>query len=139
MNSEHYTKDKNKRTNLFSPKQYFILTRCEFSDILGDESGNGRWTLCALTYWMRIKKNRDPIPENFKTLDEFDEFWSTHSLADYDDLQRDVHFNIQLDYAETIMLKPALVRELKKRARERQMSVDALVNSILEEKLKEAA
>lgn len=88
---------------------------------------------------MRIKKNRDPIPENFKTLDEFDEFWSTHSLADYDDLQRDVHFNIQLDYEETIMLKPALVRELKKRARERQMSVDALVNSILEEKLKEAA
>ncbi len=36
------------------------------------------------------------------------------------------------------MLKPALARELKKRARERQMSVDALVNSILEEKLKEA-
>ncbi len=86
----------------------------------------------------RNNKNRDPIPENFKTLDEFDEFWSTHSLADYDDLQRDAHFNIQLDHAETIMLKPALVRELKKRARERQMSVDALVNSILEEKLKEA-
>jgi len=85
------------------------------------------------------KEPRDPIPENFKTLDEFDEFWSTHSLADYDDLQRDVHFNIKLAGEETIALKSSLARELKRRARQRKMSVDALVNSLLEEKLKEVA
>jgi hypothetical protein len=77
--------------------------------------------------------------QNFKALDEFDDFWSTHSLADYDNLQRDIHFNIKLDQEKTISLKPALVRELRKRARQRQTSVDALVNSISEEKLKEAA
>jgi len=42
------------------------------------------------------KKERDPIPENFETDDELDEFWSTHSFADYDDLFEDVHFNIKL-------------------------------------------
>jgi hypothetical protein len=49
------------------------------------------------------KRTRDPIPKNFRTLDEFDEFWTTHSLADYDDLQHDVHFNIQLTSEETIV------------------------------------
>ena len=85
------------------------------------------------------KKTRDPIPANFETLDEFDEFWSTHSLADYDDLQRDVHFNIQLDDEESITLKPLLARTLRQRARQRKVSVGALVNQLLEEKLKEPA
>jgi predicted DNA-binding ribbon-helix-helix protein len=83
------------------------------------------------------KKPRDPIPANFKTLDEFDEFWSTHSLADYDDLQRDVHFNIQLDDEKSITLKPPLARALRQRARQRKVSVGALVNQLLEEQLKE--
>ena len=85
------------------------------------------------------RRTRDPIPKNYKTLEEFDEFWSTHSLANYDDLQRDVHFNIKLSDEETILLKPKLARELRVRARRHKVSVDKLVNRLLEEKLKEAA
>ncbi len=85
------------------------------------------------------KRKRDPIPESFNTVDELDEFWSTHSFADYDDLLRDVHFNIKLDDAQLVSLKPALAREITKRAQQRQMSVDELVNRMLEEKLNEAA
>ena len=85
------------------------------------------------------KRTREPIPENFKTLAEFDEFWSTHSLADYDDLQHDVDFTIKLGRKEMVLLKPKLARELKRRARARKLSVDSLVNRMLEEKLKEAA
>lgn len=84
-------------------------------------------------------KSRDPIPENFKTLEEFDQFWSTHNLADYDDLQHDVDFNIKLSDQETIRLKPTLARALKVRARQRKTSLDSLVNHMLEEKLKETA
>ena len=84
-------------------------------------------------------KTRDPIPANFKTLEEFDEFWSKHSLADYDDLQHDVDVTIKLGRRETVLLKPKLARELKRRARARKLSVDSLVNRMLEEKLKEAA
>ena len=29
------------------------------------------------------KKRRDPIPENFKSIDEAAKFWDTHSVADY--------------------------------------------------------
>ena len=83
------------------------------------------------------KTTRDPIPANFKALDAFDDFWSTHSLADYDDLQRDVHFNIKLDAEEIILLKPTLARALRQRARQRKVSVDSLVNRLLEEKLRE--
>ncbi len=83
------------------------------------------------------KRTRDPIPENFKTLEEFDEFWSSHSLADYDDLQKDAHFRIRLR-DDVVVLKPTLARELKKRARQRRTSVGSLVNRLLEEKLKAA-
>jgi hypothetical protein len=85
------------------------------------------------------KKTRDPIPANFKTLDEFDAFWSVHSLADYDDLQRDVHFRIKLDEEESIVLKPMLARTLRQRARQRKVSIGMLVNRLLEERLKEPA
>jgi hypothetical protein len=36
---------------------------------------------------MRDKKTatRDALPENFTTLEEFWEFWDTHSSADYED------------------------------------------------------
>jgi predicted HicB family RNase H-like nuclease len=54
-------------------------------------------------------------------------------------LQRDVHFNIKLDDAETVLLKPRLARALRRRARQRKVSIDSLVNRLLEEKLKEAA
>lgn len=33
---------------------------------------------------------RDPLPENFYSLEEFWAFWDTHSTADYEDLIEDV-------------------------------------------------
>lgn len=85
------------------------------------------------------KTKRDPIPVRFKTVDEFDEFWSKHSLADYDDVQRDAHFNIKLDDDEVVSLQPMLARELRRRARRQKITVSELVNQLLEEKLRKAA
>ena len=34
----------------------------------------------------RSKKEREPIPEHFKSLEEAAEFWDSHDLADYWDL-----------------------------------------------------
>ena len=82
---------------------------------------------------------RDPIPDRFRTVEEFDEFWSTHSLADYDDMQRDVHFNIKLDDQEFVPVTGDLARKLAQRARHRKMSVGELVNQMLEEQLKQPA
>ena len=88
---------------------------------------------------MARNRGREVIPENFKTLDEFDEFWSTHSLADYDDLQHEAHFNITLNNDETVRLKPTLVRALRERAKRRRTTIGSLVNRMLEEKLEETA
>ncbi|MBI4675742.1 MAG: hypothetical protein HY741_29215 [Chloroflexi bacterium] len=85
------------------------------------------------------KPLRDPIPDRFKSVEEFEEFWSTHSLADYDDIQRDVHFNITLGEDEFVPVKGEIARELAKRARQRKISVSELVNQLLEEKLREPA
>ncbi len=87
----------------------------------------------------KSKRTRDPIPENFETLDALDEFWSTHSLADYDDLQHDVEFNIALEDGETVTLDPAIARQLRQRARAEGVSLTTLVNNLLGEKLQEAA
>jgi len=35
---------------------------------------------------------RDPLPENFDSLEEFWAFWDTHSTADYEDLMEDEIF-----------------------------------------------
>ncbi len=85
------------------------------------------------------KKERDPIPENFETDDELDEFWSTHSFADYDDLFEDVHFNINLEEDELVPVRPNIAHELHERARKRKIPFVELVNRMLEEKLKEPA
>ncbi|MBI1801348.1 MAG: hypothetical protein HYR71_06940 [Chloroflexi bacterium] len=77
---------------------------------------------------------RDAIPENFKTLEEFDEFWSRHSLADYEDLLTDVEFTVSID-EEVIAIAPALAQQLRAQAHEQGMSVEALVNRLLRERL----
>ena len=45
---------------------------------------------------VKNKKSRDPIPEEFATLEEAAEFWDTHSLADYEDVQQEVTFDNDL-------------------------------------------
>jgi len=32
---------------------------------------------------------RDPLPENFRSLEEFWTFWDSHSTADYEDFMED--------------------------------------------------
>ena len=37
---------------------------------------------------------RDPLPEDFGSLEEFLAFWDTHSTADYEDQMEDVDIGI---------------------------------------------
>ena len=45
---------------------------------------------------LKNKLQRDPLPEKFKNIEETAEFWDTHSLADYEDLQQEVNFEVEL-------------------------------------------
>ena len=40
--------------------------------------------------------HREPIPEEFETIEAAAEFWETHSLADYEDVQQEVRFEVEL-------------------------------------------
>jgi hypothetical protein len=41
-------------------------------------------------------EKRDPIPKHFKSVREAAEFWDSHDLADYGDLTREVHFDVDI-------------------------------------------
>ena len=45
---------------------------------------------------MKSKKDRDPVPEHFRTLDEAAGFWDSHDLADYWNQTSETNFEVDL-------------------------------------------
>ncbi len=87
----------------------------------------------------KSKKNLDPIPEDFKSIRELQEFWDTHSVADYDDLFQDVEFEVDLrGRTNLVAVEPTLMEELVQRAHELGVSTETLVNVWLSKQLHEA-
>ncbi len=85
------------------------------------------------------RKHRDPIPREFKTIEELQEFWDKHSVADYDDLLKDVHFEVDLrGRTNLVAVEPTLMQELVKRAHTMGVSTETLVNLWLSKQLHEA-
>ena len=86
------------------------------------------------------KKRRDPIPRGFKTVEELQDFWDTHSVADYDDLFKDVRFDVDLkSRTNLVAVEPTLMQELVKRAHATGVSTETLVNLWLSKQLRGAA
>lgn len=44
----------------------------------------------------RSSKKRDLVPKHFNSIDEAAEFWDSHDLADYWDVTREVHFEVDI-------------------------------------------
>ena len=83
-------------------------------------------------------KQRDPLPEEFPTLEEAAEFWDTHSLADYEDLQKDVVFEVE-PRSETnyFAVEKALAERIDQLAQLQGVLPETLVNLWLKEKVLE--
>ncbi len=87
----------------------------------------------------KSKRTRDAIPQDFKTVEELQEFWDTHSLADYDDLFKDVQFEVDLrSQTNLVAVEPTLMQELVQRAHAMGISTETLVNLWLSKQLREA-
>ncbi len=87
----------------------------------------------------RNRKRRDPLPTEFKTVRDLQDFWDTHSLADYDGLLEDVHFDVDLrSRTNFIAVEPTLMKELVDRAHSMGVSTETLVNLWLSKQLREA-
>ena len=82
---------------------------------------------------------RDPIPENFRTLEELWEFWDTHSTADYPEFLKPVKVSVRLAKgAKVLRVADDLVSPLQRRARQHGLTLEALVNRWIRERLRKA-
>ena len=72
---------------------------------------------------------RDPIPEDFGSLEEFRAFRDTHSTADYEDLVEDVdvHINIRSSKVYCTVAKD-LLAQLRTHARRQGVSTETLID-----------
>jgi len=86
------------------------------------------------------KKHRDPIPESFASIEEAAEFWDSHSTADYDDLMRDVHFDVDIQRRTFLVpIEGELAKKIMAIAKRDGLGLETLVNLWLQEKLVEKA
>ena len=46
-------------------------------------------------------ERRDPLPDNFRSLEEFWAFWDTHTTAEYEDLMEDVVVSVNIRSSKT--------------------------------------
>ncbi len=86
----------------------------------------------------RNNKQRDTLPKNFKSIEELQKFWDTHSVADYDDLFKDVVFEVDIrGRTNLVAVEPTLMKELVKQAKTTGVSTETLVNLWLSRQLRE--
>ena len=85
-------------------------------------------------------RRRDPLPENFGSLEEFWTFWDTHSTADYEDLMDEaaVHVNLRSTKVYCAVAKD-IVTQVRAQALRQGVSTETLINLWLREKATEAA
>lgn len=85
------------------------------------------------------KSKRDPIPESFASYEEAAEFWDTHSIADYEDVTEDVHFDVDLQHSSYYYpVSKDLIVQLRATARSQGISTETLINLWLQERLAQA-
>jgi len=84
-------------------------------------------------------RRRDPLPENFASLEEFWAFWDTHSTVDYEDLMEgvDVQVDIRSSKVYCAVAKDILA-QVRTHARRQWVSTETLINLWLREKAVEA-
>jgi CopG antitoxin of type II toxin-antitoxin system len=86
------------------------------------------------------EKKRDPIPRHFKSVAEAAEFWDNHDLADYWDLTREAHFEVDIERRTFLTaLEPELAKKLATRAHQQGVTTETLINVWLTEKLATAS
>ncbi len=86
----------------------------------------------------KSKMTSDPLPDEFQTIEEAAEFWDTHSLADYEDLQQEAAFEVELR-SETnyFAIEKDLSAIIDQLARSQGVLPETLVNLWLKEKVLE--
>lgn len=81
-------------------------------------------------------EKRDELPEEFSSLEEAGEFWDTHSSSDYEEVMKELHFEVELkNRAHEVRITNQLWQEVGKIARKQGVATETLVNRWLQEKI----
>ena len=84
----------------------------------------------------KSKKQRDPLPEQFSSLEEAGEFWDTHSGADYEEYMQEVHFEVDLKRSvKEVRVADQVLRGVRKIAHQQGITAETLINLWLQEKV----
>jgi len=83
---------------------------------------------------MDANKDRDPIPEQFESIEAAADFWDTHSLADYQDQIYEVEIDVRAQRRRRITLAPEVWERVASEARVRGVSPETLANLWLMER-----
>lgn len=80
----------------------------------------------------------DPLPHEFKNEQELTQFWDTHDTEDYPDAWREVKLQVRMTERKypRILLEPRLAAELGRRANTLGISLNDLVNQLLQDGLR---
>lgn len=82
------------------------------------------------------KKQVDPLPDQFQSLEEAGEFWDTHSSADYEEYMKTVQFEVDLKRSvREVRIADQVLREIRKIARQQGITTETLINLWLQEKV----
>ena len=82
------------------------------------------------------QREREPVPEEFETLEEAGEFWDTHSAADYWEDMEEVVLEVDIqDRRFVVLLEDAVYHVVEELAATRGVQPDAFVNEFLRQEL----
>lgn len=83
-----------------------------------------------------MAENRVSSISQSRNLEEMAQFWDTHSLADYDDQTYEVEMTFDPAARRSLVgIEPELMYELRRIARQRQVSTQTLVNVWLQQRV----
>lgn len=84
------------------------------------------------------KPERTPLPESFSSLEEFWEFWDTHSTADYEDLMEEADVRVKVRSSRIYCaLAKDLLAQVRAEAHRQGVSAEVLIHLWLAERLKQ--
>lgn len=81
----------------------------------------------------RNKKKK--IPE-FKSLEEFQDFWDKHDLTEFWDKLKEVSIKVDLKRSKNLVtIDPEILRKIRKTAAQKGLKTESLINIWLQEKI----
>ncbi len=75
------------------------------------------------------------IPE-FKSLEEFQDFWDKHDLTDFWDKLKEVSIKVDLRRSRNLVtIDPEILKRIRKTAAQKGLKTESLINIWLQEKI----